>query len=128
VGVADIRIPQFGDFRNIMLHSVLVSNPVFFYFESWFSKVKSGFSQRRVSGFFSGSGFFSSPDFLRVRIRVRVSNYAASVAQSSEQAPVTSENVGSILATGPFKDFQRLFLPIFKDFSKTFESNQLSKN
>ena len=26
------------------------------------------------------------------------------------------------------KDIQRFFLPIFKDFSKTFESNQLSKN
>jgi hypothetical protein len=27
-----------------------------------------------------------------------------------------------------FKDFQRFFLPIVKDFSKTFESNQVSKN
>jgi hypothetical protein len=26
------------------------------------------------------------------------------------------------------EDIQRFFLPIFKDFSKTFESNQLSKN
>ena len=26
-----------------------------------------------------------------------------------------------------FKDFQRYFLPILKDFSKTFESKQLSK-
>jgi hypothetical protein len=42
----------------------------FFYFESGFSKVKSGFSQRRVRIFFrTGSGFFLSPDFLRVRVR-----------------------------------------------------------
>jgi hypothetical protein len=102
----------------------------FFNFESGFSKVKSGFSQWRVR-IFSGSGFFSSPDFLRVRIRVRVSNYAASVGQSSEQAPFTSEIVGSIY--GPIQRFSKTFsayfqsnhLPIFK---ASFESNQLSKN
>jgi hypothetical protein len=27
-----------------------------------------------------------------------------------------------------FNDFQRFLLPIFKDFSKTYKSNQLSKN
>jgi hypothetical protein len=39
----------------------------FFYFESWFSKVKSGFSQRQVRIQFRVR-FFSSPDFRRVRI------------------------------------------------------------
>jgi hypothetical protein len=72
---------------------------VFFYFESGFSKVKSGFFLTRVRIFFeSGSGVFSSPDFLRVRVRVRVSKYA-SFQRSGNRIISLFININNLLIT-----------------------------
>ena len=63
-----LDIPDSGCYQN-----PVSSNPVFYDLESGFSIVESGFLKRESE---HESGFFPSPGFLRVRVRVRVSKYA----------------------------------------------------
>jgi hypothetical protein len=56
---------------SILVHRVLVFNPVFSISSPGFQKSSPGFFKHESGFFFEfGSGFFSSTDFLRVLVRV----------------------------------------------------------
>ena len=70
--------PLYGRIYSGCYQNPVSSNPAFFDLESGFSTVESGFLKRESE---HESGFFPSPGFLRVRVRVPESGPGFEVCQ-----------------------------------------------
>jgi hypothetical protein len=107
---------------SILVHRVLVWNPVFSISSPGFQKSSPGFLNDE-------SGFFPGPGFSRVRIffesgsesGFRIMPLRWGNRQNKRLSPLRSW----VRSTGPFKDFQRLFLPIFKAIICLFSKQAL---